>query len=78
MRVPPGTQSGEVFVMKGKGVPHLRARGRGDLLVRAQVVTPKDLTPEQKRLLAELGESLGTPPSPDDKGILDRIKDALS
>jgi molecular chaperone DnaJ len=78
LRVPAGTQSGEVFVMKGKGIPHLRARGRGDLLVRAQVVTPKDLTPEQKRLLAELGESLGTPPSPDDKGILDRIKDALS
>jgi molecular chaperone DnaJ len=78
LHVPAGTQSGEVFVMRGKGVPHLRTRGRGDLLVRAQVVTPKDLTPEQRRLLSELAESLGTPSNPDDKGLLDRIKDALS
>ncbi len=79
LRIQAGTQSGEVFVLRGRGVPHLRSsgRGRGDLLVRAQVVTPKDLTPEQKQLLAELAESLGTPISPDDKGLLDRIKDAL-
>ncbi len=77
LRIPPGTQGGEVFVLRGRGVPHLRSGGRGDLLVRAQVVTPKHLTPEQKRLLAQLAESLGTPLSPDDKGILDRIKDAL-
>ena len=78
LRVPQGTQSGEVFVLKGRGVPHLRSGGRGDLLVRAQVVTPKDLTAEQKELLQQLADSLGQPISPDDKGILDRIKDALS
>lgn len=77
LRIPPGTQSGEVFVLRGRGVPHLRGSGRGDLLVRAQVMTPKDLTAEQKRLLEQLAESLGTPVSEDDKGILDRIKDAL-
>ncbi len=77
LRVAPGTQSGELSILRGKGVPHLRASGRGDLLVRAHVVTPKDLTPRQKELLAELAQSLGTPASPDDKGILDRIKDAL-
>ena len=78
LHIPAGTQSGEVFVLRGKGVPHLRASGRGDLLVHAQVVTPKHLTAEQKKLMAELAESLGTPVSPDDKGLLDRIKDALS
>jgi molecular chaperone DnaJ len=78
LRIPPGTQSGEAFVIRGKGVPHLRGGGRGDLLVRMQVLTPKNLSPEQKRLLAELAESLGTPASDDDKGILGRIKDALS
>jgi molecular chaperone DnaJ len=78
LRIPPGTQSGEAFVIRGKGVPHLRGGGRGDLLVRTQVLTPKNLTAEQKRLLAELAESLGTTPSDDDKGILGRIKDALS
>ena len=78
LHLPAGTQSGEVFVLKGKGVPHLRSNGRGDLLVRAQVVTPKRLSQEQKMLLAELAESLGEPISPDDKGILKRIKDALA
>ena len=78
LRIPPGTQSGEVFVLRNKGVPHLRVHGRGDLLVHAQVVTPKDLTAEQKRLIAELADSLGTPEAgDDDKGILGRIKDAL-
>ncbi|MEX0786099.1 MAG: molecular chaperone DnaJ [Dehalococcoidia bacterium] len=77
LRIPAGTQSGEVFVLKGHGVQHLRSHGQGDLLVRAQVVTPKNLTDEQKELLARLAESMGTQLSPDDKGILDRIKDAL-
>ena len=78
VKVPAGTQSGEVFVMRGKGIPHLRSSGRGDLLVRAHVVTPKSLTPEQTRLLEQLAESLGSPVTPqDDKGLLDRIKDAL-
>ncbi len=78
LRVPAGTQSGEVFVVRGQGVPHLRSAGRGDLLVRTQVATPKHLTQKQKELLAELAESMGKPISPDDKGLLDRIKDALS
>lgn len=77
LRIPAGTQSGEVFVLKNHGVQHLRSNGRGDLLVRAQVVTPKNLTDEQKELLARLAESMGTQLSPDDKGILNRIKDAL-
>jgi molecular chaperone DnaJ len=76
-RIPAGTQGGEVFVVRGLGVPHLRSSGRGDLLVRAQVVTPKDLTQDQKRILAEFAESLGTPLFPEDKGLLNRIKDAL-
>ena len=77
LRIAAGTQSGEVFVLRGKGIPHLRSSGRGALLIQANVVTPKDLTPEQKQLLADLGESLGTGISPDDKGILDRLKDAI-
>ena len=77
VRIPAGTQSGEVFVLRGRGVSHLRGSGRGDLLVRAQVITPKNLSPHQKELLAELAASLGTAGSLADKGILDRIKDAL-
>jgi molecular chaperone DnaJ len=77
LRIAPGTQSGELFVLKGKGVPHLRSHGRGDLLVHAQVATPKNLTAKQKELLAELAQSLGTPLD-DEKGFLERVKDALS
>ena len=75
LRIPPGSQSGEVFVLRNEGVSHLRSSGRGDLLVRMQVVTPQHLTDRQKELFAELAETLGTPV--DDKGLLNRIKDAL-
>ncbi len=78
LRLAPGTQSGQVFVMKGKGVPRLHAGGRGDLLVRATVVTPTDLSEEQRELLRQLAESLGTPFSESEKGILGKIKGALS
>ena len=77
LHVPAGTQSGEVFVLRHKGVPHLRGGGRGDLLVRVQVMTPKNLTPEQKQLVEQLAESLGAGTPEDDKGILGRIRDAL-
>ena len=76
--VPPGTQHDRLFAVKGKGVPHLRHQGRGDLIVRVQVVVPTRLTEAQKRLLRELGESLGTPGvAGDDKGLFGRIKDAF-
>ena len=78
LRVPAGTQSGQVFVLRGRGVPHLRSSGRGDLLVRAQVVTPKRLSARQKEILAELADSLGAAEATGDKGFINRIKDALS
>lgn len=77
LRIPAGTQSGQIFVIKGKGVPRLQERGRGDLLVRAAVVIPADLTDEQRALLLQLAESFGTPID-DEKGLLGKIKDALS
>ncbi|MEX0800945.1 MAG: molecular chaperone DnaJ [Dehalococcoidia bacterium] len=77
LRIPPGTQSGRVFVLRGKGVPRLHGGGRGDLLVRAGVVVPTDLTDEQRELLLKLADSFGTPVSDDEKGLLGKIKDAL-
>jgi molecular chaperone DnaJ len=77
LKVPPGTQSGRVFVLRGKGVPHLHGSGRGDLLVRASVAVPTELSDEQRELLLKLAESFGTPLSDDEKGILGKIKDAL-
>jgi len=78
LRIPAGTQSGELFVARGKGVPHLRANGRGDMIVRATVVTPKSLSKEQKELLRQLAESMGSTVKPqEDRGFMGKIKDAL-
>jgi molecular chaperone DnaJ len=51
MDVPKGTQSGETFRLKGKGMPRLRRRGHGDLYVKVQVVTPEELNDEQRDAL---------------------------
>jgi len=59
LSIPVGSQTGRVFRLKDKGIPHLRRRGRGDQLVRLLVVTPESLTKEQSRLFEELAKSLG-------------------
>jgi molecular chaperone DnaJ len=64
LKIPPGTQSGREFVFKGKGVPHLHDRGKGDLVVQVSVLTPSSLTKEQRRLLEKLADTLGTPEIP--------------
>ncbi len=58
LKIPAGTQSGTQFRLRGKGVPHLRGRGRGDQYVRVRVNVPKKLSREQKRLLKEF-QNLG-------------------
>ncbi len=57
--IPAGTQSGTVLRLRSKGVPHLRRNGRGDELVLVRVAVPTKLSREQKRLLKELGQTLG-------------------
>jgi len=57
--IPPGTQTGQLFRLKGKGLPDLRGRGQGDQFVRVTVVTPSKLSPHQKDLLRQFGESVG-------------------
>jgi molecular chaperone DnaJ len=73
-----GTQSGTVFRMRGRGVPHLRRSGRGDQLVITHVAVPKNLTPQQKDLLQELAGTLGKEIIPQrEKSILGQLRDAL-
>ncbi len=77
--VPAGTQSGEDFVIRGKGVPHLRGAGRGDMVVRVTVVVPESLTDDQRELLEKLAETMGTPTLPRrSKGFFERIRDAMA
>jgi len=59
MKIPAGTQSGKVFRLNDKGVPHLRKRGRGDHLVTVVVDTPRKLSGERKKLLKKLAELEG-------------------
>jgi len=76
LRVPPGTQHGQSFRLRGKGVPHLRRNDRGDMYVLAQIVTPRKLTPRQKELFEELARELDTPD--EDRGFFDRVKEAFT
>jgi molecular chaperone DnaJ len=57
--IPQGTQTGTVFRLKGKGMPDLRGYGDGDEFVRVRVVTPANLTAEQKEMLRRFSESIG-------------------
>jgi molecular chaperone DnaJ len=56
LKIPSGTQSGETFRVKGKGVPELGGRGRGNHLVKIIVRVPKKLSREQKKKIEELKE----------------------
>jgi len=58
LRIPPGTQNGKTFRLKGKGIPHVDARGRGDLLVKVSITTPEHLDKNQRHLFEELAKVL--------------------
>ena len=58
LKIPPGTQNGKVFHIKGKGVPRLDGRGRGDQLVQIRIMTPQSLDEKQKKLFEELAKTL--------------------
>lgn len=58
MRIPPGTSSGQVFRLRGMGVPHLKGGGSGDQYVRVKIVVPKNLTERQRKLFEELARTM--------------------
>ena len=51
LKVPSGTESGKLLRVKGRGVPHLKGNGRGDLLARVKVTVPKKLSKAEKEAL---------------------------
>jgi molecular chaperone DnaJ len=75
--VPRGTQSGREFRLRGRGVPHLDRRHRGDLIVRAQVEVPTDLDEEQEALVRQLAEHRGEAVAPADAGFFSKIRSAF-
>lgn len=59
LNIPEGTQPGSVFRLKGKGVPYLRANGRGDQFVTVKVAVPKNMSSAQKEALRQYAASMG-------------------
>ncbi|RLA85878.1 MAG: molecular chaperone DnaJ, partial [Deltaproteobacteria bacterium] len=54
IQIPPGTQPGEIFRLKGEGIPRLGKRGRGDMLIEVTIEVPRKLSKRQRELLEEL------------------------
>jgi molecular chaperone DnaJ len=75
MTVPEGTQSGKVFRLKGKGIPHLHSGQRGDQHVRVIVETPTGLTSKQRELLEKFSEVSGEDAHPQSKNFFDKVRE---
>ena len=83
IKVPEGTQTGTTLRLRGKGMPDVSGRGKGDLLATVQVLTPKKLTKEQRQLLEQLGKVLPKEKfeprtheeEQEDRNLFDRVKD---
>lgn len=76
-QVPAGIQYGEEIVIPERGLPRLRSNRRGDLHLHARIVVPRDLTPRQRQLLAAFATEGSEDLTPEDKTLLERLKDAI-
>lgn len=77
LRIPPGTQPGKVFTLRGKGIPFLRSNGRGDQKVVVNVTIPERMNSEQRQLFEALAKTMGKEVQPQERSFVDWLKDAL-
>ena len=75
MNIPAGTQSGQVFTLKGRGMPDPRYRGRGDLHVQVYIEVPRTLAPEHEAAIRHLAEIESTHVSPTRKSFFEKLKE---
>ncbi len=80
IKIPPGTQSGKIFRLKGKGFPEVQGYTRGDQLIHVNVWTPQHVSSEEKAILEKLNHSENFKPNPNksDKSFFDRVREAFS
>lgn len=80
IKIPPGTQSGKIFRLKGKGFPAVNSYEKGDQLVHVNVWTPQNFTSEEKSLLEKLSKSPNFKPDPDknEKSFFDKVREMFS
>jgi molecular chaperone DnaJ len=74
LKIPPATQSGTTFRLRGNGMPSLRGGAQGDQLVRVQVEVPTSLTGEQKKILEEFARVSGDAANPTSKSFFEKAK----
>ena len=80
IKIPPGTQSGKIFRLKGKGFPEVNSYSRGDQLIHVNIWTPQNLTAEEKTMLEKLSGSPNFQPQPgkNEKSFFDKVKEVFS
>ena len=77
VRIPAGTQSGQVFLLRGRGLPRVNARGVGDMHVTVRLWTPQSPGEEELRLIRELAQAPTEQPKEQPRGFWSKVKDAL-
>jgi molecular chaperone DnaJ len=80
IKIPPGTQAGKIFRLKGKGLPAVQSYERGDQLIQVNVWTPKKFTDEERQILEKIRELPNFQPEPGktERGFFDKMKEYFS
>lgn len=80
IKIPPGTQSGKIFRLKGKGFPDVNGYSRGDQLIHVNVWTPQNITHEEKEMLNKMNNSPNFKPQPgkSEKSFFEKVKEVFS
>ena len=80
IKIPPGTQSGKVFRLKGKGFPAVNSYEKGDQLVQVNIWTPQNVSSEEKSMLEKMGHSSNFSPNPEksQKNFFDKMREMFT
>ena len=80
IKIPPGTQSGKIFRLKGKGFPHVNSYEKGDQLIQVNVWTPQHVTGDEKQMLEKLQHSQNFIPKPEknEKSFFDKVREMFN
>jgi len=80
IKIPPGTQSGKIFRLKGKGFPSVNSYEKGDQLIHVNIWTPQHVSSEEKEMLDKMQHSQNFQPKPEkgDKSFFDKVREMFS
>jgi molecular chaperone DnaJ len=80
IKVPPGTQSGKIFRLKGKGFPHVNSYEKGDQLIQVNIWTPQHVSGDEKDMLEKMSDSKNFAPNPEknEKSFFDKVREMFS